>query len=379
MTESRATFRSRVPGILVGITLAMALLLSTAAEAAIEFRGATSVTVAGSGVVNISKPAGVVIGDVMIARIVTKGIPPITPPAGWTFVRRTENAAKMALVVYYKIADAGEPASYTWVASGGTNLGAGIQAYSGVDNTTPLDVENGQTTSGSLHATPSVTTTVANTMLVTTHAAKAANATWTPPGGMAERYEASDPNVAMEGSDVLQTAAGATGVKTATSSKASRDSATHILALKPAIAGEDLDLAVIKSVVTVRDPLGAASPAALAIPGAVVEYEISITNSGNSDATEVIVTDTLSANLTFLAGDFNGGAADVQIIVGAAPPVYCIAEVGGDTNADGCFLSATGDYLTVTVPVSATYPTGLTVGTTAPDNVAAVHFRVTVN
>jgi hypothetical protein len=51
----------------------------------------------------------------------------------------------------------------------------------------------------------------------------------------------------------------------------------------------------------------------------------------------------------------------------------------GDTNADGCFLNAAGDFLTVTIPVSATYPTGLTVGTTAPDNVAVVHFRVSVN
>jgi len=139
------------------------------------------------------------------------------------------------------------------------------------------------------------------------------------------------------------------------------------------------NLTVIKSVVTVRDPLGATAPAALAIPGAVVQYEILITNTGNGDASEVIVTDTLNANLTFLAGDFDGGAADIEIIVGAGPPVFCIAEAGGDSNADGCFLNAAGDDLTVTIPVSATYPTGLTVGTTAPDNVAVVHFRATVN
>jgi uncharacterized repeat protein (TIGR01451 family) len=139
------------------------------------------------------------------------------------------------------------------------------------------------------------------------------------------------------------------------------------------------NLTVLKSVVTVRDPLGEVTPSALAIPGAVMQYEISITNSGNGAASEVIVTDTLDANLTFLAGDFDGGAADVEIIVGAAAPVYCVAEVGGDTNVDGCFLNAAGDYLTVTIPVSATYPTGLTVGTTAPNNVAVVHFRVTVN
>ena len=138
-------------------------------------------------------------------------------------------------------------------------------------------------------------------------------------------------------------------------------------------------LTVLKSVSTLRDPLGAVAPAALAIPGATVQYEISVTNSGNGTATEVIVSDTLNANISFAPGEFNGGAADIEIIVGAAAPVFCIAEVGGDTNTDGCFLNAAGDDLTVTIPVSATYPTGLTVGTTAPNNVAVVHFRVTVD
>ena len=285
MTESRATLLSRVPGILLWITLAMGLLLNIAAEAAVAFRGATAVTVAGSGELDISKPAGVMIGDVMIAAIITKDIPPITPPAGWTLVRRTENEAKMALAVYYKIADAGEPASYTWIAAGGTNLGVGIQAYSGVDNTTPVDVEYGQSTpKGTMHATPSVTTTVANTMLVATHAAKVGNATWTPPEGMAERDEVSDPNVSMESSDVLQPAAGATGAKTATLSKASRDSATHILALKPAIAGADLNL-------TMSD-----SPDPVTVGGAF-RYTLTATNNGPVDATNVTVVDTLPATV----------------------------------------------------------------------------------
>ena len=139
------------------------------------------------------------------------------------------------------------------------------------------------------------------------------------------------------------------------------------------------NLALTKSVSTVRDPLGATVPAALAIPGAVVQYEVSVSNSGGGAATEAIITDTLNSNLTFLAGEFDGGTADVEIIVGAAAPVYCIAEVGGDTNADGCFLNAAGDFLTVSIPVSGPYPTGLTVGTTAPDNVVVVHFRATVN
>lgn len=139
------------------------------------------------------------------------------------------------------------------------------------------------------------------------------------------------------------------------------------------------NLTVLKSVITTRDPLGATAPAALAIPGAVVEYEISATNSGNGVATEAVITDTLDANLTFLPGEYNGGASDIEIIVGAAAPVFCIAEIGGDANADGCSLNASGDALSVTIPVSGAYPDGLSIGTTAPDNVVVVRFRATVN
>jgi len=139
------------------------------------------------------------------------------------------------------------------------------------------------------------------------------------------------------------------------------------------------NLEILKTVTTVNDPLGSVAPAALAIPGATIEYAISVTNTGTSDANEVIVTDALDANLSFLTGEYNGGISDIEIIIGAAPPAYCVAEVGGDTNTDGCFLNAGGDGLTVSIPVSLTYPTGLTVGTTAPDNVAILNFRVTVN
>ena len=87
----------------------------------------------------------------------------------------------------------------------------------------------------------------------------------------------------------------------------------------------------------------------------------------------------MDANLSFLTGEYNGSAADIEILVGTAPAIYCVAEIGRDVNADGCFLNAGGDMVTVSIPVSVTYPTGLTIGTSAPDNVVVVHFRVTVN
>ncbi|MFW2404167.1 MAG: hypothetical protein ACN4GT_05315 [Gammaproteobacteria bacterium] len=139
-------------------------------------------------------------------------------------------------------------------------------------------------------------------------------------------------------------------------------------------------LAATKASEVVSDPLGQVAPAALAIPGALVEYEVTITNTGGSPATEVQVTDDIQGELTFATGTYNGAAADVEIVVGASPAVYCVAEIGGvDTNADGCFRDAAGDSLTVSIPVSAGFPTGLTVGTTAPDDEVVVRFQVSID
>lgn len=137
-------------------------------------------------------------------------------------------------------------------------------------------------------------------------------------------------------------------------------------------------LLILKSSRTIRDPLGAIAPAALAIPGAVVEYEITITNSGGTAGNEVRVTDAIPASLNFLPAEYAGDTADIEIIIGNSAPVYCVAEAGSDTNTDGCFLDAGGTNLTVSIPVSIAYPTGLTVGTVAPNNSATVHFRATI-
>jgi hypothetical protein len=197
----------------------------------------------GTLILAISKPVGTVEGDVMIASIAVRpDTATITAPAGWTLVRRIDNANANAnsLAVYYRVAVASEPANYSWTFSTSTGSAGGIQTFPGVDTTNPIDVENGQSTPSSLsHATPSVTTTVANAMVVTSHAFSS-SVTWTPPAGMTEAFEMASeavPNAAgisIEGNHAIQTAAGATGTKTATASNDADVGNTHILALKPA-------------------------------------------------------------------------------------------------------------------------------------------------
>jgi hypothetical protein len=193
-------------------------------------------------VLTINVPAGTVANDVMIASItVQTSATVVTPPVGWTLVRQTDNATAPtgSLYVYRRVAGGAEPASYTWTTTNLAYAAGGIQSFSGVDTTTPIDVENGAATASALtHATPSVTTTVASTMVVTTHAI-ASSATWTPPAGMTEAFDTAVltvPNAngqAIGGNYVAQAAAGASGVKTATASNNADPGITHILALRP--------------------------------------------------------------------------------------------------------------------------------------------------
>ena len=202
--------------------------------------------------INIARPATAIENDMMIAAIgVTPSSVTITPPSGWTLIRRTNNAGGVSnsLAVYSKVATSAEPASYYWTFSAAATAVGGIQAYAGVDASNPIDIENGQTTaSAATHASPNVTTTVANTMVVTHHTYSSSQ-NWTPPGGMTESFDqrsggASATGQSIEGARVAQAVAGATGVKTATAAGGGGSADfgnTHILALRPQ-ATNDLDV-----------------------------------------------------------------------------------------------------------------------------------------
>ena len=196
----------------------------------------------------IPVPAGTAQDDVMIASIGYQySYETLTPPAGWTLLRQiynndvSSNYGKNALAVYWRVASSSEPASYTWTISGHEYAGS-IQSFRGVNTTTPIDIEAGQTQpTGTSFATPSISTTLPNVLLVASHTFASAD-TWTPPSGMTETVDiASDPvpNVfsqSIEESYVVQSAIGSTGAKTATTNSGASYADlgnTHLLALVP--------------------------------------------------------------------------------------------------------------------------------------------------
>jgi len=193
----------------------------------ISFRAATGAG-AGSGVLTltIATPVGTAAGDVMLAAVAVRpNTAVITPPGGWTLVRRQDNAATNAnsLAVYRRVALVNEPADHSWTLSTSTGAAGGIAAFCGVDTSTAIDVDAGQTTgSGLSHAAPSVTTTVTDTMLFTAHAFASA-ATWTPPASMTEAFDVASQAVGAAGESICGCylklpSAGATGSRTAAAS-----------------------------------------------------------------------------------------------------------------------------------------------------------------
>jgi len=125
-------------------------------------------------------------------------------------------------------------------------------------------------------------------------------------------------------------------------------------------------LAVTKTSSVISDPINLTGAARKAIPGAVMQYQILVVNSGSSSATLQNITDPVPAATAFRQGDFPG-SRDVEIQVAAGAPSYCIAELGADGNSDGCFR--TGTTLTVQAPA---------ITTVNASSQVAVRFRVTI-
>jgi len=100
-------------------------------------------------------------------------------------------------------------------------------------------------------------------------------------------------------------------------------------------------LNVTKVATVIDDPFnGTTNPKA--IPGATVEYVITIANSGAVNADNVSVTDSIDADVVFIADFYTG--QDLLVVNDGTTITPCNAD-GGDADTDGCALD--GQDLTV--------------------------------
>ena len=172
-----------------------------------------------------------------LAVISSRGSLTVAPPAGWTQVRRDVNGTTLTQVVFVWTAGSSEPANYTFTLSKPVSaVVGGMLAFSGLDPLSPIDAHGGQANASSASVTaPSITTTVADTLVIGLFGT-GNNATFTAPAGMSERFDVlttGTSNVAAEGAEVTQAAAGATGTKVATASMSGMNIG-QLVALRPA-------------------------------------------------------------------------------------------------------------------------------------------------
>jgi hypothetical protein len=137
----------------------------------------------------INKPTGTVQGDVMVAVINFNSNITVTAPSGWTTIDEDDGipSAGTALI-YYKVAGASEPTTYTWQGSASNRYGGVIATFTGSFNSDP---SNG-TFSYAISATTSTTNVTANAMTLTSGCAmvvylgaydQVAGNVWTKPSG----------------------------------------------------------------------------------------------------------------------------------------------------------------------------------------------------
>ena len=99
-------------------------------------------------------------------------------------------------------------------------------------------------------------------------------------------------------------------------------------------------LTITKIATVISDPFGSGK----ALPGAIVEYTITVDNTtGSVDATSVSITDLIDSDVTFQFAVYDVGVTDSDISFNAGAS-FCYADVG-DVDLDGCSLDGAGNLV----------------------------------
>jgi hypothetical protein len=228
------------------IALALCVLAGVASpspHAAPPALHAAATSTGRSETLTIARPAKLVPGDVMVAALAVRtATGTISPPAGWTLIRRDMSGnvgAELSQALYYRISSSREPSSYAWAFASPVSANGAILAYGGVSRRHPIDSQAGRYTPDAVRfAAPSVRTTIRGDRLLAFFASTGVNGI-TPPKRMLERFDLVGQDLGLEGASSVLASAGATGIKQAADSAGAVNSSSfgQILALRPACSG----------------------------------------------------------------------------------------------------------------------------------------------
>lgn len=242
---------------LVAILIVLLLLLaSQTALAAIAYEDQATNTLGTDGTqLIVNCPSGTAQGDLLLAAVSTDGSVTFNTPAGWTLINQGQTpqgatppmGANIAtLAVFYKVAGASEPSSYTFTWSdnqgvSGQQAAGAILRYSGIDTSDPINASNVGTGTNANPTAPSVTTDVNGAMIVRIYGADDSDMSGTPyPSGHTGRLNIRSSTTfygdcSLGVADVVQSTAGSTGSAQFQMS-ASEEWRAVTVALTPAIA-----------------------------------------------------------------------------------------------------------------------------------------------
>lgn len=187
------------------------------------FRAAATVSNNSTTSAVCDEPTGTAERDVMLAFVAwDQKQRTLTPPAGWTLSEVNGDGGTLdpRFAVYYKVAGASEPSTYTFSWNLSCDAQVAILTYRFVDTVTPINIDGSLfsvATTGTQNA-PSVTTTVDNTMVVAA-AMVEASTTVSTPGSTTSRValeSVASVTVSLRVVEFAQASAGATGAKTFT-------------------------------------------------------------------------------------------------------------------------------------------------------------------
>lgn len=251
---STQTITQNTGGIASAETFYSPTVTVAGAPIAIAYRDAQQAAQnSGNGILDVTKPVGLQIGDFMLGVIAVEADKLIkSVPSGFQLYATTPTAsatltnAGIRGYLYWKMADANDVAASTfrWVADTGADFAIGLLAYSGVSSANPFDVVKvtpDESTTSTACVAPSVTTTVTGDYLLVVSMLNpqlaSGTASFSTPGGFSERVDISAPFVTSAhvraaisvNEKPLLTTPTASGTTTVTPSAAGKNLAYSIL------------------------------------------------------------------------------------------------------------------------------------------------------
>jgi RHS repeat-associated protein len=317
----------------------------------------TSTGTPASTSLTLTRPAGTVAGDVLVASIVTSTAAAITAPTGWVQAAR-KSTTGTTTTVYARTATGSDPSNWVFTFATSTRAAGGLSAYTGADPTSPIeDVATNTNTSPTVtvQVSQSVDTVGPNRTLITI-TGTATGTTTTPHAGMTERADTATTNatgnVTVHTADQAIAVAGTTGTRTATSATPARSTTVTIALTAEQVTSNlhDID----RQRVLRKDPNGDVT---LYIAGLIelrrVNTTATVTSTRYYNIGATNVASQTGSNLTWILGDVQGSVSTT--ITNTATPAVAqqyyspygnTRATSGTPPTDHTFLNQTTDKAT---------------------------------